>query len=241
MSNLALVKQEVPRKERGFGGYVYVLKVGNKVKIGRSQDPFTRIKAISTQIGEIIESIHVTESCYNFEKIEIGMHEKFKKNRIQGEWFNADFDDVVDSLNNFNFEKITDDEDKKRKEKHQKGLEEFRAFLNYAFLTDHSSVTENQYHCKYCQCPIEHYTGKSLETYDGDECKLYSYFFDVMWELEEKKVDFTLDDVRNNCKIAFTEFQDITDFEATINELMDIFDDLGATPSNYVSIKQIGA
>ncbi len=42
----------------------------------------------------------------------------------------------------------------------------------------------SEVHCQYCMSPKEVWK-HSMQTYDEDECKLYSDFSDVVWELEE--------------------------------------------------------
>ena len=77
-------------------GYVYVIKnEHNKVKIGKSLRPKKRIYEI-TRMGciKIIEK-YITEKLINYGEFELFLHQRFKNNRIVGEWFSADFVKIV--------------------------------------------------------------------------------------------------------------------------------------------------
>ena len=65
-------------------GYVYFLRVGERVKIGFSIDPFTRATELRTAISEPIiclAAIRATQKC------ERRVHELFSEYRLEGEWF----------------------------------------------------------------------------------------------------------------------------------------------------------
>lgn len=88
-------------------------------------------------------------------------------------------------------------------------------------------------HCQYCMCPIEVWK-HSMKTYDGDECKLYDDFSNVIWELEESIKPFNNHAILEKCRNAFEkEYTDITDFEACINEMIGINVEEGYMPGNY--------
>lgn len=78
---------------------VYVIKKEDgAVKIGISQDVQKRVNALSKQGGfEIVNQFH-TEPCSNAHEIEREMHMKYKKLRIDGEWFNVSFEKAVKAL-----------------------------------------------------------------------------------------------------------------------------------------------
>lgn len=77
-------------------------------------------------------------------------------------------------------------------------------------------------HCEYCQCPVEIWK-PDLKTYKGDECKLYAAFYVVIDDLEDAKKPFTNDDIMAKCRTNFEgKYTDIEDFEATINEMINI-------------------
>lgn len=82
-------------------------------------------------------------------------------------------------------------------------------------------------------CPVEVWK-PSLKTYHGDECRLYSEFCDVIDRLESAIKPFGNQDIISGCRIGFeTDFNDIEDFEATINELICINCTEGYMPKNY--------
>jgi len=98
---------------------------------------------------------------------------------------------------------------------------------------DHPKPQQSEIHCQYCQCPKGLWK-HSMKTYEGDECKLYDAFSDVIWELERAIKPFNNWDILDKCRKAFEhDYTDIKDFEACINEMIDIHLDLGVMPNNY--------
>lgn len=88
-------------------------------------------------------------------------------------------------------------------------------------------------HCEYCMCPKEVWK-RSLRTYDGDECKLYSDFVDVIWVFEEALKPFNNQEIFDKCRVEFEhEYNDIQDFEASITEMIQINVEEGYMPKNY--------
>lgn len=83
-------------------------------------------------------------------------------------------------------------------------------------------------HCEYCSCPLEIWekSPKALTTYSGDECRLISSFFDMIFN--ELPGTPTHEWVFGKATTVLPhEFPEITDLEGTIKELMAIADDLG--------------
>ena len=79
-------------------------------------------------------------------------------------------------------------------------------------------------HCEYCECPKETWK-KCLTTYDGNECKLYSRFFDLVFDADQ---DLTPEQLTAIAKQELPkEFLDITDLDGTVKELVDIVIDCG--------------
>lgn len=88
-------------------------------------------------------------------------------------------------------------------------------------------------HCQYCMCPKEVWK-HTMKTYDGDECKLYDDFTNVIWKLEEEIKPFNNQDIIERCRKDFgREYTDIKDFEAAINEMIEINYSEGYMPKNY--------
>jgi hypothetical protein len=85
-------------KEQVKKGHIYIIKKNdiNLYKIGASINPIKRINAISTQSGEFIEKIFISEQCEIYNKIESKIHEEYKSCRNIGEWFK--FDDKIVSI-----------------------------------------------------------------------------------------------------------------------------------------------
>ncbi len=88
-------------------------------------------------------------------------------------------------------------------------------------------------HCQYCMAPVEIWK-HSMTTYAGDECKLYSDFSDVVWELENTGKPFNDQDILEACRKGFEhEYTDIKDFEACINEMIGIHVECGVFSRDY--------
>jgi len=91
-------------------------------------------------------------------------------------------------------------------------------------------------HCQYCMCPVEVWK-PFFKTYSGDECKLYDDFTNVISELEDTGRPFNNQGILDKCWTDFEkEYTDISDFEVTINEMIQINYSEGYMPSNYKPI-----
>lgn len=75
--------------------YVYCLKIKDLVKIGITTDIKKRFRNIEHNTGNEIEKLFYLESCPSLEKI---AHNHFKKYRKKGEWFDIDFEDAKNFL-----------------------------------------------------------------------------------------------------------------------------------------------
>jgi len=74
-------------------GYVYFLKAGNFYKIGHSRSIKIRIGSLQTGCPHKIELAGVVAGGSSFEK---HLHKRFKKHKVNGEWFN-----VCDEISDF--------------------------------------------------------------------------------------------------------------------------------------------
>lgn len=93
-------------------------------------------------------------------------------------------------------------------------------------------MSKYNYHCDICRCPIEHW--EPLKAYPSDNsCKLYSDFFDVIWELEEKE-RYNLKDVLKECEKFKKDYPDISDFDVAVREMIDIGIDTGIITGKYI-------
>jgi hypothetical protein len=73
-----------------------------------------------------------------------------------------------------------------------------------------------EYHCEYCSCPKEIWK-KCLMTYNGDECKLYDSFLDLIdYEMNSEELTAVAREELPK------EFPDIVDLDATVAELVGI-------------------
>lgn len=84
---------ELKKKE----GYVYLMKAGEALKIGKSRNPAQRIKEV--QVGNPVDvSLLAVFKCATVGQSSIferALHRKFKSSRLRGEWFNASIADAI--------------------------------------------------------------------------------------------------------------------------------------------------
>lgn len=79
--------------------YLYVFKLSDgSVKIGVSKNPEQRIKTLSKQSGKKIATKWYSEPLENAFKIEKDLHKSFSKHRLEGEYFQIDFNDVLSAI-----------------------------------------------------------------------------------------------------------------------------------------------
>lgn len=77
--------------------YVFKLSDGS-IKIGVSKNPEQRIKTLSKQSGKKITTKWYSEPLENAFKIEKDLHSFFSKHRLEGEYFQIDFNDVLSAV-----------------------------------------------------------------------------------------------------------------------------------------------
>lgn len=65
-------------------GLVYFFEMADRVKIGWSRDPEKRLRQIQTSAPE---PVYYTASFYGTRQTEAEIHERFARERLQGEWF----------------------------------------------------------------------------------------------------------------------------------------------------------
>lgn len=78
------VKPNKPRRKRC---YVYFIKNGNVVKIGRSEAPYKRMKDMEVANHANLEMLALVDGGLKREK---SLHKRFQKHHIRGEWFTLD-------------------------------------------------------------------------------------------------------------------------------------------------------
>lgn len=77
--------------ERSFstGGWVYVIKdadISGYCKIGKTRQPYNRMKAFGVKLPIRTELIHVIK-CDNCDAAEVVIHRRYDQYRKRGEWF----------------------------------------------------------------------------------------------------------------------------------------------------------
>ncbi len=73
----------VPHSERVLSYFIQAV-VGGPVKIGQSENPWSRVKELQTANSDILHIVHLSSLT------ESALHTRFKNNRKRGEWFYPD-------------------------------------------------------------------------------------------------------------------------------------------------------
>lgn len=84
-------------------GYIYILENEYRVKIGRTSRPGNRVKELnnSNSGGLQLKRMTVIGPMYIDKTIENLLHEKFKANKDNGEWYiDISYDEIVDTAVN---------------------------------------------------------------------------------------------------------------------------------------------
>lgn len=84
-------------------GYIYILENEYRVKISRTSRPGNRVKELnnSNSGGLQLKRMTVIGPMYIDKTIENLLHEKFKANKDNGEWYiNISYDEIVDTAVN---------------------------------------------------------------------------------------------------------------------------------------------
>lgn len=90
------LRQWIGQRNHFGGGYVYLLKdieITGYCKIGKTTQPFHRMKAFGVQLPFETELIHVIE-CRNLHQTETQLHTRFADKRKRGEWFDLTTEDI---------------------------------------------------------------------------------------------------------------------------------------------------
>ena len=100
--------------------YVYLAEFeSGYCKIGVSINPMLRLKDVSSKNQISVKNYVLVEGYYELEKI---LHKHFKDKRRYSEWFEIDFNYLVEFVKNLNYKHIY--KEKKYKEKHNKEFED---------------------------------------------------------------------------------------------------------------------
>ncbi len=85
-----IIQEYIPQKN-SHRSKVYLLQnpITDFIKVGVSSNVMKRKKALETGSGVQLETVYLTATISNAYKIEKEVHRKFKKNRVNGEWYNA--------------------------------------------------------------------------------------------------------------------------------------------------------
>ena len=71
--------------------YIYIVKNNNDLcKIGLSKNPKKRIRNISTQTGQEINIVYISDKLYDGNNVESRIHGLYSNKRKLGEWFELD-------------------------------------------------------------------------------------------------------------------------------------------------------
>jgi hypothetical protein len=81
-------------KKKDKPGYVYLIQSESGwYKIGKTSNPENRIRTFSVKLPFRVEYICLIKSN-NMDELEMELHDYFKDQRIDGEWFELSIDDV---------------------------------------------------------------------------------------------------------------------------------------------------
>lgn len=80
---------------KNYDKSVYLLEFQDgTIKIGVSKEPEKRIKTIINQSGRILKNKYITESISNSFTIESKIKNRYRKNRLNGEYFKLNYEDL---------------------------------------------------------------------------------------------------------------------------------------------------
>lgn len=131
-------------------GYVYIAELGNRVKIGCSQNPFARLKYIDREArcfgGLSFKRVAVTPAHSNYQQNETAIHRHFKKFRVEGsEFFNLAFDTVVVEISQQNMPIFLIDSSKRTKVRIENLIDTAKTIMmNRKELKQNDSVAESK-------------------------------------------------------------------------------------------------
>ena len=207
-------------------GVVYVIEneIGN-VKIGRTIKPKTRLASIESTSGIKITRFFISPPCSNYNKLELITHAKYKHRRVLGEWFDVAFDDVCDFIKKLEFNTTP------RPKKNFDILTKEIATIIGPYI----SPKEREYHCDYCNCPVEYWD--PLESYPNDRsCELYSDFSDIVCDFENRKETFDFQDIISKMNELKNNYHDIADMKPAVKEMIEIHIDCGVMPMGLFTL-----
>lgn len=115
-----------------FFGYVYVLECENEVKIGKTETPYKRISNIAQTLdkyaGRSISRVALSVKHTNYSENETKLHKIFANYRLRNsEFFDLDFDYVVEQINEIIDIEYKDESERLKKEE-DIWLEKFKEF-----------------------------------------------------------------------------------------------------------------
>lgn len=89
-----LPKRKTPKAAAKEAGYLYVIQVGDAVKVGITGSPKKRLAGLRSQIGKDLERVCVFDAS-NAREAEKAVHTHFHAHRTIGEWFRVPFEQAV--------------------------------------------------------------------------------------------------------------------------------------------------
>lgn len=91
---------QIVKKEKKDSHFIYLIESGGLIKIGYTTNFDKRIKSYETHTTNLkILCVSEREDAFEIEK---KLHNKYKENRIKGEWFNLVINELYDILNYIN-------------------------------------------------------------------------------------------------------------------------------------------
>jgi len=87
--------EEIPEYRSKETEFVYVCQLGEKVKIGITNNPKRRMIHLECGCGEFFNKMYISNPQEDARRIEGMLHAYFQNVRGIGEWFHTSFNDVI--------------------------------------------------------------------------------------------------------------------------------------------------
>lgn len=81
-------------QERHINGHVYLIEGGGFHKIGRAKKPLDRVATLKIQLPFETHLVH-TIACEDYVSAERAFHDAYEEDRLRGEWFRLNSDEIA--------------------------------------------------------------------------------------------------------------------------------------------------
>lgn len=99
---------ELPNNKHRRAGRLYVIeKVSGLIKVGIAMNARKRAMELECANGERFRQFWVSPMCFNFAAVEANLHDRMKRYRAIGEWFNVPFAVVVGMARQCSYDRLS--------------------------------------------------------------------------------------------------------------------------------------